>query len=60
MSDKGKDAPFLLAKLLFDQGNPAGRIIATIALLFFPPVGWFCIAVLWGVYFLNKNDSGGD
>ena len=60
MSKQGENQAFFLAKLLFDKGNPIGRIIATIVLLFFPPVGWFCAAVLWGIYFLNKNDGGGD
>lgn len=41
------------------MSTPVGRIVLTIFLLFWGPIGWLAIVIIWGItYFKYKKSKG--
>lgn len=56
MNNRDRDKAAGQAAALWKSGNPIGRILATIILLFLGPLGWLAIVVMWGIHFLDKKN----
>ncbi len=56
MNNRDRDSAAGQAAALWKSGNPVGRILATIILLFLGPLGWLAIVVMWGIHFLDKKN----
>jgi len=56
MNNRERDRAAGQALALWQSGNPIGRVLATIILLFLGPLGWLGIIVMWGIYFYSKKN----
>ena len=56
MNNRDKDKAASQALALWQSGNPIGRVLATIILLFLGPFGWLSSVVMWGIYFFDKKN----
>jgi len=54
-NNRDRDRAAGQALALWKTGNPIGRVLATIILLFLGPLGWLAILVMWGIYFFNNK-----
>ena len=39
------------------NSGPIGRVVVTLFLLPLGPLGWLCIAIMWGIYFFSDKGS---